>query len=649
MIQIGIDYYPEHWERSLWEQDADRMAKLGVHVVRMAEFAWGVMEPEEGKYCFDWLDEAIEIFASRGMKVILGTPTNSPPVWLYTKYPDTVLWGKDGRPSPLGIRGNRCLVSATFREYTRKIVEQMAQRYAGRPEVVGWQIDNELEALQCTCHSCTTAFQNFLREKYATPERMNRAWGNDVWSGQFNKFEDVFIRRDTTCREEWYNPAFYLDYQRFTAGTVTDYVNFQAEILRRYDPNAVITTNCYLCEHLPDFHQEFAGLDVVSYDNYPPLTIPSDPEQRWSNALNLAIMRGAKRKSFWIMEQLGGPTGCWGPMSPAMEPGMLEGYGLQAVAQGADLLSFFRWRTACSGAEMFCHGLLDHSNADNRRLRELDGLCRRLETMPELDKSRVESKVAILFSSQQEWSFRSHRQGSSFDYWRQLRLVQNACLNLGVNADIIHENEDLTGYRVVVAASLFVLGREVAEKLERFAQQGGTVVVTPRSGVKNEQGNCIFGQPLPTYLARLCGCHVEEYDAIGGASQSMVSKAGKRYEIHDWCDVLALDGAEAWASYDSRFYAGCPAVTRNAFGKGWAYYIGTVGRLELYRDLLREVFQQQGLAVTEEIPWGVEISYRTGAEKQWRFVFNNTMEQARFPLDGGSVTLAPLEMRIDQV
>lgn len=647
MIDIGIDYYPEHWDVALWEEDADRMARLGVKVVRMGEFAWGVMEPREGEYCFEWLDQAIELFVQRGMKVILGTPTNCPPVWLYTDYPDTVLWGKDGKPSPLGIRGNRCLVSPSFRRFTEKIVSRMAQRYAGRPEVFGWQIDNELEGLHCTCPNCRRAFQDYVKEKYGTVEAMNRAWGNDVWSGQFSRFEEVFVQLDSGCREEWYNPAFYLDYQRFVAQTVTDFVNFQADIIRRYDPQAVITTNCYFCRYLPDFHQEYEKLDVVSYDNYPSIRIPENPEHRQSNALNLAIMRGIKRKPFWIMEQLGGPTGCWGPQSPAMEPGMLEGYALQAVAQGADFISFFRWRTAKSGAEMFCHGLLDHSNRDNRRLRELEGLGRRLEALPELGESRVESKAAILFSAEQEWSLGNQRQGESFDFWKQLRLLQNACLNLGVNVDIIHETASLEGYRVVMAPSLFITRPAVAKALENFAREGGTVIVTCRSGVKDENGNCIAFQQLPTLLRELCGCYVEEYDPVGYRSQPVRGASGKSYTAADWCDVLEPERAEAWAVYDSRFYKGAAAVTKNGFGDGKAYYIGTVGNMELYRDLLKEAFQDQGMETAQDIPWGVEISYRTGPEKRWRFVFNNTMQEQRFQMDGREICLAPLEMRID--
>ena len=191
MIKVGMAYYPEHWDRSLWEEDAARMKALGVHVVRLAEFAWGRMEPEEGRFDFSWLDEAIDVIARHGMQVILCTPTNSAPVWLYTDHPETVQWGRNGRPTDIGIRGHRCIQSPVFRRYAGRIVDEMARRYAGRPEVYAWQIDNELESNHCTCPSCREAFRRWLEEKYGTVAALNRAWGTDVWSGQITRWDQV--------------------------------------------------------------------------------------------------------------------------------------------------------------------------------------------------------------------------------------------------------------------------------------------------------------------------------------------------------------------------------------------------------------------------------------------------------------------------
>ncbi len=646
MIKIGIDYYPEHWDRSMWEQDAADMAKLGVRTVRMAEFAWSRLEPEDGMFDFTWLDDAIDVIRRHGMQVILGTPTNCAPLWLYHSHPETRQWERNGRPTDLGIRGHRCIQSPVFRQYAGRIVAQMAQRYAGRPEIAAWQLDNELESNHCTCPACTQGFRDFLKAKYGTLDALNSAWGTVVWSGEYSSWDQITPLLAPNCLPNWHNPAWMLDYERYGAACTTDYVRFQSNIIRAYDPKAVITTNSCFCANIPDFHQLFAALDVASYDNYPPIRLPEDPEALYSNAFALDFIRSFKQKNFWIMEQLGGPLGCWGPISPAMEPGMLEGYALQAVAHGADLLSFFRWRTACTGAEMFCYGILDHNNAPNRRLKELDRLCRRLERMPELDRTTIHAQVAMLYSAEQEYALKNQIQSEGFAYWTQLKLFHNACMNLGVDLDILPERACFDGYKVVLVPTHFITDPALAGRLERFAENGGTVVLTNRSGVKDQNGNCILGQMLPTVFRRLCGCYVTESDAIGPARQRLCTVHGGSYQITSWCDLLALDTAAAWARYQDRFYAGTPAITRNPFGAGLAYYVGTVGEKALYRALLLEIFREQGISTVENLPQGVEVTTRTGPGGTYRFFFNNTRQCHRFLLADTVVALAPLQVKI---
>ena len=648
MIKIGIDYYPEHWDKSMWQEDIRQMAALGIHTVRIAEFAWGRMEPEEGRFDFGWLDEAVDMIARAGMKVILGTPTNSGPVWLYTDHPDTLQWDRTGKPTDFGIRGHRCLVSPTFRRYAGRIVEELAKRYAGRPEVFAWQLDNEMESNHCNCPACTRAFRDYLQKKYGTLERLNRAWGSDVWSGQISHWDQIKPLLSPDCSPNWFNPAYMLDYERFCAASTADYVRFQCGIIRRYDPEAVITTNSCFGANLPDFHQEFAPLNVAAYDNYPPLVLPKDPEALYSNAFALDFIRSFKQRNFWILEQLGGPMGCWSPITPAMEPGMLEGYALQAVAHGADLLSFFRWRTSISGAEMFCHGILDHSNQPNRRLRELAHLCRRLEAIPDLDQTTLNSQVAMLYSAEQEFALKNSTQSKGFAYWTQMRLLHDACMNLGVNVDILPEGHSLDGYKVVLIPTHFITNPEVVRQAEAFAAAGGTVVLTNRSGVKDQNGNCILGQSLPGAFRTLCGCSVQEYDAIGEANQRLRTIHGETHSITSWCDILELEGAKAWATYEGRFYQGSPAITRNRYGKGYAYYLGTVGEKGLYRTLLTEVFREQGVDMLEMLPQGVEVTARSGSGGTYRFYFNNTTARKIFRINGESIALAPFEMKIKQ-
>lgn len=260
MIRIGIDYYPEHWDRSMWEEDAARMEALGTHVVRVGEFAWSRLEPRDGEFDFGWLDDAIEVLSRHNMKIILGTPTNCAPVWLYHDHSDTLQWDRDGKPTDIGIRGHRCMTSSTFRSYAGRIVEELAKRYAGRPEIFAWQLDNELDSNHCTCPACRAAFRAWLKEKYGTLDALNKAWGSEVWSGEISDWEQIQPLLGEGNKTDWYNPAWMLDYERFAAESTADFVRFQCDIIRRYDSKAVITTNACFPQHMPDFHKEFAPL-----------------------------------------------------------------------------------------------------------------------------------------------------------------------------------------------------------------------------------------------------------------------------------------------------------------------------------------------------------------------------------------------------
>jgi len=643
-MRIGVDYYPEHWDKSLWAADAELMKTTGVKLVRLAEFAWCRLEPQDGVFDFAWLDEAVALFAARGIDVVLCTPTSCPPMWLYEKHPDITHIEKDGTPTNLGIRSHRCVTNPTFLQYADRITIAMAKHYADNSAVVGWQIDNELEAYFCYCEHCIGKYRTWLQRKYGTIEALNKAYGNVVWSGEYTSWQQIRPPCGS-LPHAWQNPAYMLDFYRFCSDNVIDFSERQAAQLREHCPGRPITTNVWFCEHMPDFYKQFANLDFISYDNYPATRLPSDPESCYSHAFHLDMMRGVKRQPFWIMEQLSGGKGCWAPMEKPPLPGMIKGYALQAFAHGADTVVHFRWRTATIGAEMHWHGLIDHSNVPGRRFREFADLCQTAATLESLQGSEIRADVAILFSFDNEYAFKIQPQTDGYYYLEQLQRLHRAFTRLGLNVDIISQHAKLDGYRIVCAPEMYVTGADVVQHLHDFAAQGGTVIITTRSGVKDEHNNAIMA-PLPTVYREMTGVHSIEYAPIGWDSVPLIFTDDTKVLVKQWCDILEADTAKVLARYAGDYFAGAAAVTRNAYGAGHVYYIGAVGTQPLYDHIACMAAKEAELSILPNLPDRVEIITRIGKDASALFIFNNDEQPKSFTLDGHTITLAPFEMKI---
>lgn len=645
-MRIGVDYYPEHWDRSLWKQDADLMKETGVKVVRLGEFAWCRLEPTEGNFDFTWLDESIELFAERGIDVVLCTPTNCPPLWLYEKYPDAVQTGRDGHKIATGIRGHRCYNNPDFIRHSKQMIDKLTKRYAGHPSVIAWQIDNELESNFCLCKTCVGEFRSWLKEKYGSIEAINKAYGNNMWSGEYSAWEEIKPAYGNNPYA-WFHPSFMLDFNRYASDNMIKYVKMQVDTIRANCSNAKITTNTWFCENMPDFYKTFEMLDFVSYDNYPVSVIPENPEEYYTHAFHLDLMRGIKRQNFWIMEQLSGGMGCWMPMQQMPLPGMIKGYSLQALAHGADTVLHFRWRTAVSGAEMFWHGLIDHSNVPGRRFEEFKQLCAEAKELDFVEGTEIKSKVAILYSSDNEYAFKIQPQTKGMYYLEQMKLFHAAFAKYGLNVDIIGQHEALNGYRIVVAPQMFITDETVVKKLYEFAKAGGTVILTNRSGVKDEYNKCIMS-PLPTVYGELAGVCVEEYNPLGEATVALKFADGTTCMGRQWCDILQPKSAKIIASYDSRFYQGRAAVTENVYEDGLVYYVGTVSERKFYYKLIKDILIKTGIELIDTLPENVEITTREGKGKRIQFIFNNTDRIQDFIVSGEPVHLEPFEMRIHQ-
>ena len=452
-IHFGVDYYPEHWDRTRWETDAKLMQEMGIQVVRMAEFSWHKLEPEEGRYDFTWLDDAISLLTDYGIKTILGTPSAAPPAWMIQKHPDILPIDREGRVRGFGGRHHDCQSNPAYRSYIRKMVTNLAKQYGENENVIGWQVDNELGNSHqdlCTCDHCKNRFQTWLREKYHTTDQLNAAWGTAFWSQEYNNFSEIHTPRITVTGE---NPSAMLDWKRFCSDLIVDFAKEQADIIRKYAKDQFVTHNYMGFADKVDYYKLSEILDFVAHDQYPQgFYLEETPhEKNHVLAATLDVVRSYKNMPFWIMEQQSGITG-WEVMGRAPAPGQLSLWALQSVAHGADAVVFFRWRTCAMGTEQYWHGILPHSGNPGRRYAELKDMIQTMSPiMEEIKGSMPKTEVGIVFSFDQDYAFTIQPHHKDLNYIHQVQKYYQAFYEQNIPVDFVQESGDFAKYRLLVA------------------------------------------------------------------------------------------------------------------------------------------------------------------------------------------------------
>ncbi|HSR29116.1 MAG TPA: beta-galactosidase, partial [Anaerolineae bacterium] len=637
MFHFGVDYYPEHWPKERWPEDARLMAEAGMNVVRLAEFAWSRMEPQEGVYDFDWLDRAISILEAHGIQVVLGTPTALPPPWLMAKNPGAFRVREDGQRRTFGNRREYCPNHPAYHQASQRIVTRMAEHYAEHPSIIGWQIDNEFGD-RCYCPVCAKAFQDWLRRRFVTLDELNERWGTIFWSHMYTDWDQIPVPATTG---ESPNPGLALDYFRFMSDSYVTYQQMQIDLLKAQCPKHFITHNLMGFKYeLINYFDLARSLDFVTWDNYQrtqwSMHAQVDPSQ---GALAADTMRGLKSQNFWVMEQQAG-SGGWDVVSVPPRPGELRLWAYQTIAHGADAVIFFRWRTARFGTEQSWHGLLDHDGYLSRRYMEIKHMGTELSRIgDQIHGSTISAAVAMVLSYDSRFAFQIQKNNPDLSYPAHFLQVYRALHRLHVPVDIVAPTGNLSKYRLVIAPALHVVSKAAAENLARFVAGGGVLVVTPRSGVKDE-ANAVVNQRLPGLLAELCGADVEEYDSLAPDMGNELEFSVPELIAHSpvpagaWCDVLQSNGAEVVAAYTQEYYAGRPAITLNQFGKGQVLYVGVLNGSALYEALTGWLLGLTGVQSILSAPEGVEVTERWQDDRRLLFVLNHSDETHDITLRG---------------
>ncbi len=635
MFYFGVDYYPEQWNEERWEQDARLMAAAGFNIVRLAEFAWSKMEGRAGLYEFNWLDRAIDTVHARGMRVLLGTPSASPPPWLMEKHPDIFRVRDDGHRVTYGNRRGYCPNNRVYRDYVCHIVTRLAEHYADHPAVIGWQIDNEFGE-RCYCPICGEEFRNWLRRRYESLDDLNQKWGTEVWSHHYSSWSEIPIPFTTGNAP---NPGLALDYNRFVSDSYLAFQQAQIDVLRKMCPRHLITHDLmgFNFDQL-NYFDLARPLDMVAWNNYPrtqwnmrAVVDPSDA------ALAADTMRGLKHRNFWVTEAQAG-SGGWELVSVPPRPGECRLWAYQAIAHGADAILFFRWRTARYGTEQYWHGLLDHDARPSRRYTEIKQMGEELQRIGNgIQGTQVKPSVALLLSYDSRFAFQIQPNNPQFSYPEHLSAFYRVLHQHNVPMDIAAPTDDLSPYRLVIAPALHVVSDAIAENLRHYVEAGGVLVLTARSGVKDET-NAVVEQRLPGLLAEICGMEVEEYDSLPPDAHNMLEPVIPELEplgsATVWCDVLKPMGATVIARYNQDYYAGKPAITWNRFGNGQVVYVGTLGDHALYQTLAPWLLQLSEVHSVLAAPEGVEVTERRQANQRVLFLLNHTGQPQSVRLDG---------------
>jgi len=498
-MKLGVCYYPEHWPESLWEQDAAEMVAAGIEWVRIGEFAWTRYEPNPGEYHWEWLKRSLDILGKAGLKVVLGTPTTTPPKWIVDLHPEMVAVDENGDPRKFGSRRHYCFSSLPYREHCARIVTEMAQQFGNHPAVVAWQTDNEYgchDTILSYSKNARDAFRIWCKDKFDNDiKALNTAWGNVFWSMEYRDFNEIEVPSLTVTES---NPAHRLDFWRFSSDQVASYNKLQVDILRELSPGRELIHN-YM-GNFTDFnhHDVSADLDIASWDSYPlgflDMSRATEEEKhQWMRtghpdfaAFHHDLYRGAGKGRMWVMEQQPGPVN-WAPHNPSPLDGMVRFWTWEAFAHGAEVVSYFRWRQAPFGQEQMHSGLKRPDNSADIALTEASQTAsdvKQLLDQEEADFTTLDKEIALIFDYESDWSLRVQVQGDNYHPLDWAQSIYTACRKAGLNIDILPPNADLSGYAAIVVANQQLENTKLLQSLSDTTAQ---VILGPRSFSKTQQ------------------------------------------------------------------------------------------------------------------------------------------------------------------
>jgi len=636
-LLYGGDYNPEQWPEETWEEDMRITNLADMDIMTINVFSWAMLQPNESAFDFSQLDKVMDLLHQENRLACLATATAVHPAWMAKKYPDVLRVDFDGKKRKFGLRHNSCPNSPSYRRFTSSLVEKLAARYQHHPALALWHVSNEFGG-DCYCEKCEEAFRIWLKEKYGSLAEVNKAWNTRFWGHVFYEWDEIVVPNNLSEHLGSYDYTAFqgisLDYRRFNSDSMLDCFKMERDILKHWTPDIHVTTN-FMGAYKPLDYQKWAGeIDIISWDSYPAVNSPAS-----LNAMNHDLMRGLKQgQPFMLMEQTPSVTN-WHSYNALKRPGEMRLQSYQAVAHGADSVMFFQIRRSIGACEKFHGAVIDHVGHEHTRVfQECAQLGRELTQLGDLlVDAIVPAKVAIVFDWDNWWALElSSGPSRDLKYIDEVWKYYHAFYTQNVPVDLISVKDSVNHYSIVIAPVLYMTKKGFAEKIEKFTESGGTFVTTFFSGIVDEHDLVITGG-YPGELRRLLGIWVEETDALppGKINQIKMTEEGTVYEGALLCDLLHTEGALVVAEYGSDFYKGMPAVTKNAYGKGEAWYIAS-SMDEAFMDNLAATLckkRQIKPLLGVKAPAGIEVMQRQKKENTYTFILNHNETEQKVQID----------------
>lgn len=632
-IWHGGDYSPEQWPTEVWDEDVRLMQLTRFTVATMGMFAWARMEPEEGRFDFDWLDDVVDRLTKGSRCFILGTPSAAPPAWLSKKYPETLRTGADGVRRGHGNRVNFNWASPIYREKCQEIVRRMAARYGAHPNLVAWHFSNEYGGEDYSEQS-KAAFRQWLRRKFANDlDALNHAYWSAFWSHTYGDWDEI-DPPGQPYGESAVN-GLTVDWMRFNTDQAVDFMLHEAEPLRTLSPGVPVTTNMMGTYPGLDYRRFARHLDFISWDSYPAPHASHSAAETWvATGFKHDLMRSLKPDAPWLLMEYTPSSANWYDHMTLKRPGMHRFESYHALAHGADGLQYFQWRQSRGCAEQFHGAVVSHSGAENTRVfNEILELGKELEGLTDLPGSLVKSDIAIVFDWENRWAL-----DAACGPVRAEKGYEQTCIdhykafyNGGYAVDIVGMDDDLSRYRLVVAPMAYSLRPGFVDRLHRYVEDGGVLLTTYLSGWVDEN-SLVFEGGFLAPLRKLLGIWSEELDALQPGQGNRLEVLDRndlgvegRFEARDFCELIHTETAEVWGVFKDDFYAGRPALTENRYGRGSAVYVGARMEQGFLDKILLHLARRVGAEASIDValPQGVIARLRKSTDRAFHFLLNS--------------------------